>query len=270
MVLTDGSNSTGGRAQQREQLLRRHGLPPSPPHVYGEAELIARRSARAAVVAARRARRVDKAAQVAITTLLTAEGPYIITEVHNSAGWSADRWVPWVFPSPLTPPVPISTTTDIEVPPSLYITPDTLPAFISTASSGWLDILERIAGFGEASPLGLQGAFSAQSLARIAASVALLHSAKGVRPRLRDVLTRIGVLLRPQRTQVRSTLCHTVSPPSALDIPSPPALHPSPGLPEPATIAPITTKPVSRGALYGRLAAQRHARAFGMSSASPR
>jgi hypothetical protein len=214
---------------------------------------------------------VDKAAQVAITTLLTAEGPYIITEVHNSAGWSADRWAPWVFPSPHTPSAAISTTaTDIEVPPSLYITPDTLPAFISTAPSGWLDILERIAGFGEASPLGLQGAFSAQSLARVGASVALLHSAKGLRPRLRDVLTRIGVLLRPQRTQVTSTPCSTASPPSAPDILAPPALRPSPDLPEPAAIAPITKKPVSRGALYGRLAAQRHAQAFGLSSASSR
>ena len=177
--------------------------------------------------------------------------------------------------APFTPPpVPISTTTTtIEVPPSLYITPDTLPAFISTAPSGWLDILERIAGFGEAPPLGLRGAFSAQSLARVGATIALLHTAKGVRPRLRDVLTRIGVLLRPQRTQVSSTItepCPTVLPPSAPDILSPSASRPSPDLSVPAATATISKKPVSRGALYGRLAAQRHARAFGMSSTPSR
>ena len=170
--------------------------------------------------------------------------------------------------------MPTSTsTTTIEVPPSLYITHDTLPAFISTAPSGWLDILERIAGFGEASPLGLRGAFSAQSLARVGASVAFLHTAKGVRPRLRDVLTRIGVLLRPQRTQVSSTTtapCPTVFPLSAPVISSPSASRPSPELREPVVSAPISKKPVSRGALYGRLAAQRHARAFGLSSAPSR
>ncbi len=41
---------------------------------------------------------MDKAAQVAITTLLTAEAPYITTKVHRSADWAANRWVSWVFP----------------------------------------------------------------------------------------------------------------------------------------------------------------------------
>ncbi len=62
MLATNGSNITGGRGKQREQLLRRHGLKPTPAPVF------------------------DEVRQVAIITTLEAEGRRILTEVHHGDG----------------------------------------------------------------------------------------------------------------------------------------------------------------------------------------
>ena len=284
MLVTDGANITGGRGKQREQLLRRHGATPTVAHVFDASELEERRVARAAVIASRRARRADKAQQVALITLLSVEGRNILTEVHHSGGWAADRWVPWVFPthslhSPVLSPAP-----RIEAPPSFYLTADTLPIFLSAAPAEWLDILERIAGFAEASPLGMAGAFSCSALERIDSSIAFLHSARAVRPRLREVLVRLGVLRRRSPSPVTTPLetvggllprspllpapIGSLSPDSdsvavSLDREGP--LAPPPPLPASAPTLPVAVaRKESRGALYARLAKERHARAFGL------
>ena len=99
MVITDGTNRTGGSGLRRERDLRRQGKPPTPLPIFTESERLHRIAARASTLRDRRTLRLDRLALNRLVVQLTSEVGSILHEVHG-LGWSPVSWMPLVFPSP--------------------------------------------------------------------------------------------------------------------------------------------------------------------------
>ena len=185
MTITDGSNLTGGNAKRREQKIRREGGDVPPPPVFDDAARQVRIEDRAGVIAAKRLRRCDRIAGIRLLDRLLAEASSVLAEVHGT-GWSPARWVPFIFPSSLIyEPEALS---------SCYLTPGTAWSYIQHAPPAWREILERIAGLADSSPLGLRGLFTAECLAHIDAFGILFAPEPKRPPWLVAVVQRLRVL----------------------------------------------------------------------------
>ena len=150
MVITDGTNRTGGSGLRRERDLRRQGKPPTPLPIFTESERLHRIAARASTLRDRRTLRLDRLALNRLIVQLTSEVDSILHEVHG-LGWSPVRWMPLVFPSP--------SAYAPHDPNASYVIDATAPLFALHAPPAWRDILNRIVGFAESSPMGLQACF---------------------------------------------------------------------------------------------------------------
>ena len=185
MVVTDGSNLTGGKAKRREQQIRRDGGVVPPPPVFDDVARQIRIDERAGVIAAKRLRRCDRLASTRLLDRLLLEAPSVLVEVHGT-GWSPKRWVPFIFPSSLH--------YDPEALSSGYLTPAMVWSYVQYAPPTWRDILERIAGLADATPLGLRGLFDADCLAHIDAFGALFAPVPKRPPWLVAVVQRLRAL----------------------------------------------------------------------------
>ena len=188
MVITDGSNRTGGNSARRERRLRRDGSPPTPLPTFTEAERLQRVAARAATLLARRTLRRDKLALHRILVLLTAEVTPILHEVHG-LGWSPSRWFHLIFPNP--------SAYDPTNPDASYVIGATVTFFVQYAPPLWREILSRIVGYAESSPLGLQACFSPTLLLALDGFLSCFSDAKFRSDWLPGILRRLRLLRLP-------------------------------------------------------------------------
>ncbi len=85
MLITDGSNLTGGNAKRRELKICREGSKVLPPPVFDDAARRLRMDERAGVIAAKRLSRCDRVAAARLLDSLLAEAASVLVEVRGSA-----------------------------------------------------------------------------------------------------------------------------------------------------------------------------------------